>query len=77
VTGALALFVLAGGAAGAAQAGLLARAARGRPGGGPLRLLGAGAVLAAAAWAGHLGGAAVGWGAGFSAGAAALLGRWR
>jgi len=74
------LFLTAGMAAGAAQAGLLARAAR-RPHGARaafaplLRYLAVGAVLFAAARAGHLGAATAGWVAGLLAGGALQLRR--
>ena len=61
-------FALLGGAAGAAQARLLARDARGvsNPALGFARLLLVGAVLFIAARSGHLRGAAAGWVVGFA-----------
>lgn len=66
------IFALGGVAAGAVQARLLARSARGRAGSFSVlgRLLLVGAVLFLAALAGHLAAGALGWAAGFAATAA-------
>ncbi len=73
------IFALGGAAAGTAQAGLLARTAR--RGHRPLpllaRLLLVGAVLFAAARAGHLASATAGWLVGFVAAGLVLHGRLR
>lgn len=73
------LFLLGGGAAGAAQAGLLARAVR--AGAGPASLLArlslAGAVLLVAARSRELAAGVAGWGAGYAIAGALLVRRFR
>lgn len=73
------LYALGGAAAGAAQVGLLARSARGRPH--PLLLLGrlllVAGVLLLAARAGCVAAGAAGWGAGFAAASLLVVRRLR
>jgi hypothetical protein len=72
-------FALGGALGGTAQAGLLARAARGGPSAASalVRLVLAGALLVSAARAGFLAPGAAGWAAGFAAACAVLERRLR